>query len=277
LPRKSAQPARSMVARLLAEPCSRWEPGEVLDLAAVMLMSRHWPEPARQIGGSIALRFLNSRSGRGQCARHLALLGSSPDMHDLLKFAKWHRRPSKDTTAPLTRRVANTVMMEAIRAFATVCCAADNTSDDTDEQRSDADNHADQVMRVVLRRIQSPLYRSTRGRKMLGPSFTLADVEAARVSLIPRMGARVTYSQLADEILQRMVETPRKNRPKKRTVINRISLLSSRNVSEDYALSQQTAQVLGLPAEASAQPIRLPLRPGLIESAMTAGRDAMRH
>ena len=89
-----------MVARLLAEPCSRWEPGEVLDLAAVMLMSRHWPEPARQIGGSIALRFLNSRSGRGQCARHLALLGSSPDMHDLLKFAKWHRQPSKDTKAP---------------------------------------------------------------------------------------------------------------------------------------------------------------------------------
>ncbi len=226
----------SRTSRLLDQPCNRWQPDEVLDMAAIMLMSRHWPRGGEVVGNRIAVKFSCARGGRGrsptfgQLPRDPAVFYGFLDRHP---GPRWNGR-HRDSRWPLTRRVANAGMLEAIDAFR----ADEGTSKKFAALKGgiierhmsaeavafdEARERADELMHRLLRCLKTPWRRDAPGRaKHPGLQFTWQHFESARARLTSTLGPRVSDRQVAEAIRLAM---PANDRPSLGTIQNRISKL----------------------------------------------------
>ena len=233
----------SMARRLLDEPCSRWEPEEVLDLARIVLMSLKWPTPEADIGSTIARAFLDSPAGRGRSPLRRDLLSDElrSERRRFMQQTSRERRSKlvTDRQRQLARGPANMAMMDAVSAFLAVergrnphpstGLIGSRMPRPVANDIARAKVHAETILSVLERRTGAPWRKQSPGpSKHAGLQFTSEMVEKVRADLSVRRGSRVTDRDVAEEM--RALMSP-KNRPTVRAIQNRISKL--RHVEAD--------------------------------------------
>lgn len=207
----------------------------MLDLAAIMLMSLHWPGDAWRVGQQIAEKFFVSRAGRGRSRTHGQ---TARDVQAVARFRGVAALPRGYHGRYVTRSVANAVMRDAADAFFSVWLAllpvyrqgivggqmrADSVA------LADAFTHADTILHYLLRRLGEPWRTTEVGRPCSESPLTWEAVQATRAGLERRTGKPASDRQIARELQHSMMSL---YGPKVRTLCNAISRLRREHAPE---------------------------------------------